>query len=257
MTGTVKNMMARGVLVLALGILPATVALAAPPLPDQRAFKDHPALSDSTLGIERGAYISADQILYFGVEMYTEWHDGNGQLVALSQLNIGIDRSGGTPTVNVTNNVQTPNVNNGSATSSGSQPTSGGLNQVQGVTQVVQTTGNHNGVTNSIGIDVGTQPSPVAGLPNPGGSNSASNQGTGVTAQTYVTPTGAGVLVTVPTQGTASQSVASMIGMQQQAQIFGDANIVHNQLNMMIQVQPNTTISAPQMNNVLQTLPGM
>jgi len=263
MNRTMKNAMVGGTVVLALGVLPATLVLAAPATPpEERAFKGHTEISNMALGNVRGSFISADQILYFGVEMYTEWKTQAGGVYGAS-LNIGIDRSNGSsPTVHVTSNVQGAAASNGSgatSTSSG-QISSGGLNQVQGVSQVVQTTGNGNGVTNTIGVDVGTQRPAMAGA-----SASAQDSGnrtlvdtqTGTVAQTYINPTGAGVIVAVPTQGTASQSVASMIGLQQRAQVVGNANSVQNQLNMVIQVQNNSALNAARTYDLMQTVRGL
>jgi len=243
MNRTVKCAMGGGVFMLAIGVLPTTQA--SPVAPDMAAFKGHTEISDRALNGVRGSYISADQILYFGVEMYTQWQSSSGTYGA--SLNIGIDRSVSKvqPTVTVTSNVNGSNGGNGTAGTPSGQISSGGLKQVQGVTQVVQTTGNSNRVANTIGLDVVTQRPATAGSTNSAqaGGNKTFVDNTGATARTYVNANGAGVTVTVPMHGSASQSVASVIGMQQQAQVYSDANTVQNQLNMVIQVQPNTASS--------------
>lgn len=251
MNRSVKTAMAGGAVVLALGALP--VVQAAPPAPEEQAFRGKTEVSDAALSNMRGRFVSADQILYFGVEMYTEWRTAEGDLHRAA-LNIGIDRSGASPTVSVSSNVQVPNPSNdnGGGSSGGS---GGGLDQVQGVSQLVQVTGNGNGVTNAIGVDVVTQP----GVPpqNSGDGNQwVVDEQTGATAQTIVNG-GASVIVSYPTQGTASQSVASMTGIQQRAQVSGDGHNIHNQLNMVIQVQPDSTASSTQMRNLAQTTRGL
>ncbi len=246
------------VLVLAINALPTTLALASQLAPEEQAFKGRTELSDTSLSNMRGSFISADQILYFGVEMYTQWHTSSGDTYGAS-LNIGIDRSTNKvrPTITVISNVNGPNGSNGTAGSSSRQPSGGGLNQVQGVSQVVQTTGNRNGVSNNIGIDVSTQRPTMVGASDPSpGNRTYVDSKTGATAQTFVNGNGAGVSISVPMQGTASQSVASMIGMQQRAQVFGDANTIQNQLNMVIQVQPNSTANTLNMSDLLQTVRG-
>ncbi len=262
MNRLMKNAMASSVLALALGLPPTPLALAAHLAPEEQAFKGHTELPDTLLDGTRGSFISADQILYFGVEMYTQWHTASGDTYGAS-LNIGIDRSANKvrPTVTVVSNVNGPNGSNGNGTvgSSSRQPSGGGLNQVQGVSQVVQTTGNRNGISNNIGIDVTSRRPAMTGSSNPAladGNRTYVDKQTGATAQTYVNRNGAGVNISVPMQGTASQSVASMIGMQQRAQVFGDTNNVQNQLNMVIQVQPNSTANGLNMGDLLQTVRG-
>lgn len=254
-----KSAMVGSVLVLALGTL--TAVQAAPPAPEERPFRGKTEIADTTLGDMRGRFISADQILYFGIEMYTEWHTATGESY-VAQQTIGIDRSAGArPTVSVTGNVQASGSaqGNGSVgTTSSAQANSGGMDQVKGVGQLVQVSGNGNVVTNAIGVDVVSQrPAASSAAPSANGNTQLLDAQSGATAQTYVTRNSVGVIVSVPTQGTASQSVTSAIGMQQRAQVHGDVNNVHNQLNMVIQVENNSATTAAHMNNMSQTVRGL
>lgn len=260
MNRTVTRAMAGGVVV--FGALSMSVQ-AGPLAPEEQAFRGKPEISDAAMSDMRGRFISANQILYFGVEMYTEWSNGASNQVVAARLNIGIDRSvdSANPTVQVSSSVQSSggNSSNGGSAPSG-QISSGGLDQVQGVSQVVQVTGNHNGVTNTLGVDVTTQRPAMAGSSDPalaGGNKTLVDTQTGATAQTFVNGNRAGVVVSVPMQGRASQSIASALGMQQQAHVAGDGNAVHNQLNMVIQVQPNSAAASAHMGNLSQTVRGL
>ena len=261
MNSAVKDAVASSAAVVLLTLSAMPLVLAAQLAPEEKAFRGKAEIADATLGDMRGRYISADQILYFGVEMHTVWHTAAGDVYGAA-LNIGIDRSTNTarPTTVVTGSVQAVNGGNGNGSSNASsaQISNGGLNQVRGVSQVVQTAGNGNGVANNIGIDVTTQRPAVAGTSASNGGNRALvDLQNGATAQTYVSSTGAGVRVFVPTQGSASQSIASGIGMQQRAQVSGDSNAIYNQLNMVIQVQNNSAAAVLQMNNLSQTMHGL
>jgi len=250
-----KRTMSNGALVLTLGLFPLAAVAASPSAADERVFTGHRELPDTTLRLERGAYISADQILYFGVEMITTWHNSSDQLVASSQLNIGINRGSGTPSVNITTDVNTPDANSASPTSA-STP-SGNLSNTQGVGQLIQVTGNGNHITNNADVCVGnTSQCPASsGPPNPNNQTSTYNPATSASADASVAGNHASVSVSVNGQGTASQTIATMSGLHQSAQVSGDALQVHNQLNMVIQVQPSTTLSASQINDILDTLP--
>jgi hypothetical protein len=260
MNWKVKGTMAGITVAMTLAMLSAT-AIAGPLAPEERAFRGKTEVMDASLADMRGRFISADQIVYFGVEMYTSWNTAAGEQVGAAALNIGIDRSNSRarPTVNVSSNVQTPNAasGNGNAAASASQSSGRGLNQVQGVSQLVQVTGNGNRVTNSADVCVGNQCTAVAALGGAGGNNSIANPQTGATAQSFVTSTGAGVSVAVVNQGTASQSIAGITGIQQRAQVSGDALSIHNQLNMVIQLQTNSAAATASMNNLSQTMRGL
>lgn len=249
MNRTLNSAMAAGAIVLALNAVPLH---AAPLAPEEKPFRGKAEISDVTLEGMRGRYISADQILYFGVEMYTEWRNGAGELVGSSALNVGIDRSGPTPTVTASGDVN----NDGAGTGGASPylPPGGGLNKVQGVSQLVQVTGNGNGVTNSADVCVGAHCAAVAVTSGPANKDTGINSITGAQAKTYVNGSGIGVSVSVEGKGEARQSIASTTGIQQRALLSADSQTIHNQLNMVIQVQPNISGSATQIRDLSQTM---
>lgn len=253
MNRILKKMMSSGALALTLGLSPLAVVAASPSMPGERVFKGHTELPDATLGLERGAYINANQILYFGVEMVSSLYNSSDQLVASSQVNIGIDRGNGTPIVNIKTGVSTPDANSIPLTSNSSP--SGNLDNNQGVGQLIQVTGNGNHITNNADVCIGSPTQcQVSSSPTPNGQ--PYNPTTNASADANVTGNQASVSVSVNGQNTASQSI-NMSGLHQNAQVSGDALHIQNQLNMVIQIQPSTTLSASQISEVLHTLPNM
>lgn len=251
MNRTVKSAMVGSAVMLALAML-SEASIAGPLAPEERAFRGKSEIADASLADMRGRYISANQILYFGVEMYTEWRNGAGEVVGTSALNVGIDRSGATPIVSVSGAAN----NNGSGTGGASpNPTpGGGLNQVQGVSQLVQVTGNGNRATNNADVCVGAQCAAVAVSSGPANNDTGINSVTGARATTYVNGNGVGVSVSVAGKGEARQSITSVTGIQQRAQLSADSQTIHNQLNMVIQVQPNITGTAAQTRDLSQMM---
>lgn len=251
MNRTVKSAMVGSAVMLALAML-SEASIAGPLAPEERAFRGKSEIADASLADMRGRYISANQVLYFGVEMYTEWRNGAGEVVGTSALNVGIDRSGATPIVSVSGAAN----NNGSGTG-GASPNpapGGGLNQVQGVSQLVQVNGNGNRVNNSADVCVGSQCAAVAVSSGPANNDTGTNPVTGARATTYVNGNGVGVSVSVAGKGEARQSITSVTGIQQRAQLSADSQTIHNQLNMVIQVQPNITGTAAQIRDLSQTM---
>lgn len=219
-------------------------------------------LSDSTLAQMRGRFVSGDSVMFFGVEMYTLWTTATGQSYA-AMLNVGVDRSYSRlrPTVTISGSAQISG--GGSAVSggpvSGTMISSGGLEQVKGVTQVVQVTGESNGIANSIGMDVGAwRRQNSVGISSNGGNHVAVDADSGASTITYVGLNNMGVSIVVPGQGGASQSLSDVLGMQQRAQVFGDFNSIRNNLNLRIQLQDmnvSSRVAIPAALNLMQGLP--
>lgn len=243
-------------LALAIGVIllaPPTV-MAGTAIHEENRLKIYREVGDVALDSMRGRFVSGNQIMFFGVEMYTEWKTSLGDTY-MAALNIGIDRSSGFVRPTVTLVTRTGTTSEGGATSANgaantNQISSGGFEQVKGVGQVIQVTGNYNGISNAIGVDIGTERPQIYDANSAGTGNSQSFDSTsGATTSTYVMNNNAGVSVVVPGQGMASQSIRDMIGLQQKAQVYGDLNLVNNRLNLSIQLQsmirqPTVTLDA-------------
>src|SRR5512139_4125285 len=113
MNNAVKHAMTSSAAVALLTLSALSVVQAAQLAPEEKAFRGKAEIADATLGDMRGRYISANQILYFGVEMRTVWNTAAGDVYGAA-LNIGIDRSTNSarPTTVVTSSVQAVNGGN-------------------------------------------------------------------------------------------------------------------------------------------------
>ena len=262
MKSVVNKQVARCALAAAVGALLMAPYGAAVAMQETQSTVIYHEVPDYKLDGIRGKFISGNQILFFGVEMYSQWKTALGDSYTAS-LRMGIDRSHSRvrPTVTVMSmaTARSLGIDGASGQASSGQISSGGLDQVKGVSQAVQVTGSANGVGNAIAVDVGTQR--PAGFDTTSSSSDGNHMvvdnSTGAVAQTFVGSGHVGVAISVPGQGVANQAISSMIGMQQRAQVFGDMNSVNNRLNLMIQIQTNTATAASRVGDVLQNVRGL
>lgn len=251
-------------LAVVIGIILAapSTAIAGSDVYEEKHWKIYKEVNDVALDSMRGRFMSGNQILFFGVEMYTEWKTSLGD-THVAALNIGVNRNVGLvrPTVTLVSRTGSTSQGSSSTTSGGGNTTqisSGGFDQVQGVGQVIQVTGNYNGISNAIGVDVSTERPQVYGANSSGSGNSQSfDTASGTSTSTYVMNNNAGVSVVVPGQGMASQTITDMIGMQQKAQVYGDLNHINNRLNLTVQLQSMVQNPVMTLNTALQNMRGL
>jgi hypothetical protein len=226
---------------LAMAVLLAFSPIAHASLPDGiEVFGNMPEVSDSNLGQMRGKFASNDQVLYFGVEMVSQWLTPTGNLVTAG-ANLNVDFRGNLnspivqyiPTVSMvqqgTSTSQTGGVN---AVSGG-----GGLSNVQGVSQSIQVAGQSNSIHNGMDIQVdATSSAPGGVLSGAVQSQAGALSQTGVdgsVATVTLANNSLGVEVLVPGQGQVLQQIKNQ-GMFQSARIGGDLNQIHNAITMHI-----------------------
>jgi hypothetical protein len=242
-------------------VLPAEPAL--PVMAQSREFSDRrseniPALS---LGGSGGTPppvsipASSGRIVYFGLEMQTEWTApaGNGATKTfVAGASLGLDLAHGVPTPQL----QTWSASSGSVDdrdplpASASNSTAGtiGDGRISGVAQMIQLAGNGNAVTNEATVDVShVKPSFVVTTPS----------GSGPCGSACIVSVGKnfGVRITLP-GGTVSQSFGPQ-GIAQQAQVHSDFNTIVNQLGIHIQTQatPSALISGSALAALQSLLP--
>lgn len=251
-------------LVLALaGILTfSPVARAALPQ-GLEVFNGMQEVSDSDLGHMRGKFASNNQVLYFGVEMVSQWQTPTGNLVtAGANLNIDFRGNGGStptvqyaPTVTIVQQGQganAPQSGNANSVSGGA-----GLANVSGVSQSIQVAGQSNAIHNGINMQVDLTSAAQGGLT----ANAAQGQAGAVSATgndgTVATVTLAnnsiGVNVVVPGQGQVLQQIRNQ-GMFQSARIGGDLNQIQNSIIMHIGLN---TASGTGIGNAYAALQGL
>lgn len=236
-------------------------------MPDISVFRNAVEVSDLELGIQRGRYVARGQIMYFGVEMNTEWRTASGQLYR-SGLHFGVDRHAGRfkPVVTIVHqneNARTPpaSIPASPASTPAATISTGGLDTVKGVGQVVQVTGDTNSVRNDISLNLRTTSSETpespaavnsrtAGSPSPAGASAVAGQG-GDPGKSL------GVTVAVPGQGVASQSISSLGGLRQNVRLTGDMNSVLNQLNLTAEFRAVSNPGVRHMRSSFQSMRGL
>lgn len=233
-------------------------------IPEMSVFANAYELPDSVLGETRGKFVSAGQIMNFGVQMVTEWITASGEVINATG-NLAINMSGGSPVASFQPVISVHQVSPTSYTGSGTNNiVSGGegLNNVTGVVQSIQVAGNANGIGNGIGISVKrydeNTPNTVNGsnvsqldVTTPGGNN----------ANVSLVGNGISVAVGVVNQGQAMQSIRSISQgsgqVLQSVRLGGDLNQIRNMINLDIQTRvsaSNASLNAAQMLTTLKQL---
>lgn len=211
--------------------------------PDIDVFNNMQEVSDSDLGHMRGKFASNNQVMYFGIEMVSQWQTPTGNLVtAGANLNIDFRGNGSTPTVQYvpTVTIVSQGQDVASAQNGGTNYVSGGagLANVSGVSQSIQVAGQSNSINNGIDMQVDISSSAQAGglvssaVQGHAGSVSA-NGNDGTVATVTLSNNSIGVSVIVPGQGQVLQQIRNQ-GMFQAARIGGDLNQIHNNITMHI-----------------------
>jgi len=228
----------------ALSVVVATVVMGAAPvahasrLPVLHAVE----VSDPVLADIRGKFVSNGRVVYFGVQMITQFTTESGASYQ-GGLYVGFDRGtmGFRPTMTVMSKAEANDNGSSPGSADSGNIRAGGLNQVSGVSQSVQVTGNGNGAANQVSMNVSDEKTSRRG-PSGSGWQPGTVQATsgGGQVQTQVNGGSAGVTVNVPGQGVARQNVVNATGLRQQLQLHGNLNRVMNQMNLDVGVQSAT-----------------
>ncbi len=213
------------------------------------------ALSDPELAQMRGRFLAADnRVMYFGVEMITQWQTTGGTMAA--GLSVGIDRAGQQPSVTFAPTVSiegSPNV----ATSGMHTVEGSNTGETRGVRQQIQVAGNDNRATNN--FDVRIEPHHRDGASSGGGYNVEIQQGGAVVASGLSNGgRQAGVSMQLGNsrvfQGFQAGNAAQVI------QLAGDHQVVNNQLRLVVGIDPGQMNSRErlqrQVGQALSTLRG-
>lgn len=205
---------------------PATASL-----PDTHIFNDADEISDAELSGIRGRYVGPGEILYFGVEMYTQWQTKDGTIQNTPGVNLSINQNF-QPTVTIVtqNSSQNGNGNSQALAGQGNVSINGGLGNVSGVGQSIQIGGDGNSIKNDFSINIERNAS-GNGAPN---GIALNGPGTTVVGSTTVTLSGnsLSMSVNVPGQGQVLQQLKGGSGFLQSAQVGGDMNRIHNVINV-------------------------
>lgn len=198
-------------------------------------------VGDDVLAGMRGRYVTPSQVVYFGVEMLTRWQTADGSAYNAG-LYIGVNRgiNGFKPNVTILSREQSTPGQGGAAPTNtlvaNGSIRAGGIENVQGVGQSVQVTGDANGARNQITMNIGSGEIDIA-APSGEGWSSGTVRAQGGTRQPALgTEVGGGkasVSIAIPGQGVARQEISSLKGVQQQVQLVGSLNQVVNHTTLV------------------------
>ncbi|MDN6298293.1 MAG: hypothetical protein L0J54_09765 [Halomonas sp.] len=212
----------------------AAAGLAAGPaqaeVSDFSGFSEERQLSDAELARLRGRFVDKGRILFFGVQMSSEWRTSAGEQLMAGATLRG-DLSGASPSVSFEPRLTavTPAGGSaGSATGNGAIVHDAGTGNVSGVAQSIQAGGNFNAAANDLQID-------VLNAADYGGAG----QGAEATSRQQRLPSGTrlavssgaggmGVRLDVPGMGRATQAIVPGRGLRQSIQLTSDAQQVRN-----------------------------
>ncbi len=192
-------------------------------------------ISDAEMATLRGRYILPEGIVHFGVTMSTSWRNSSGATIG-AQVNLTVDNLAAN--LNVTPLYET---GNGNLPSQGQGQVIGGqgLNNVQGISQSVRTAGDFNNGENY--VDVIISHSPGQAISTEGQSWGSNQQFSNEAGAVQVSSVNGGLQMQLQAsqgQGAASQSIGRG-GINQQANISGALNQVHNLTSLTVAMHEN------------------
>lgn len=238
-------------------------------MPDVSVFDNAPEVDDSMLASMRGRFVSRGKIVQLGVSMTTEWKTPGGESLTAA-ANLNVDLSGATPGVKYIPNLSITTLGSTTAarTGSGQMAVSGsGLNNVNGVTQIIQVAGDHNNVLQDTSILISTDPLASSGnsggLTGPG-TASLSSGSSNATVSSTLGPNGISVSVQIPNQGEVLQRLRGntpgsqgVPGVMQSTRLTGDLQQVRNTMTIQIQTLPSATFGDAGIQPTLQMMRGL
>jgi len=233
----------------------AVVCVAAS-LPTQAQTFKPIELNDQELAALRGRYVMPGRIISFGIAMTSTWQNANGQVIGATS-SMQIQQSTIKPQFYVT---MIDEKGNGSATSQGTGTVTGGggLNNIEGVTQVVRAAGDNNTAYNNVDINV-TKANQAPATQQQGQALAAGSTlvGANGAGSLSVSSTGTGVqlnIVANNNQGSTVQRLAQG-GLMQNTTLLGGGNQVRNltSLNVVLRDVP----TAGSVNGNLDQLKGI
>lgn len=225
---------------LALALAGATMTLASPGraagAEGLDAFEgllpaDASPIADAELAGMHGRFVTAGQVMYFGIEMVSEWSTAAGDNVTAG-LNLAMDFSTRQPRVSYRPTVHVlsrqgadPLANPQGEASIHNQ----GLAGTTGLGQIIQVTGDSNSIRNGFTLSVNTG----GRLATNDADATASAGVEGLTTAVYADTGALGLRINMPGHGEVSQLMGST-GIQQSAAVWGHANQIRSHINLQM-----------------------
>jgi len=240
-TKTAKNHPRTLALALA-GIMAFAPIVNAAPLPSSEfsAYNDMEEISDGDLANMRGKFIGNNQVLYFGIDLVSQWQTPGGNLVTASAtLNIDFSDDPNTPKVEYVPTISIVVKDAAPAQTGNTNTVAGGagLTNVSGASQVIQVAGQSNSIQNGMTIKVDYTTAGQGGSINSAAQGQAGSisdtAADGTLATVTLSNNSLGVNITSPGQGEVLQQIRNQ-GLFQSARIGGDYNQIHNSMRMSV-----------------------
>ncbi len=219
---SVTSLMAAGVMSLTAPAVHAAVS-------DFSDFQSGRELSDSELGQQRGRFVDKGKLMFFGVQVTSEWRTSHGEHL-IAQGNLVGDIRGSIPKVTFEPRITTfssEELASSIRQGNGATVIDAGTGNARGVVQTIQAAGDFNTAANDLQIDV-LDASAYQG----GGSTNRDDLERRLPSGTRVSvshgPQGMDVSLDVPGMGSAKQAIVPSQGLRQSIQLTSDLQQVRN-----------------------------
>ena len=195
-----------------------------------------PVVPNAVLANVIGKGVIGGKIVYFGVEMQTNWTNTAGKtpMSMSSNLNVALNSNGTTfmPTITYSTQGSMP----GQVANPASQMNGSGLQNIQGVTQAIQIGGNDNTIQNGMSLNV------VQGVPSssnsPAGENTMRNYGTTKAGNVTMTVAPGQLSMLINNGANTIQQGIGSNGVFQMAQVQSNLNAIQNTMKLTLGVDP-------------------
>lgn len=196
---------------------------------DFATFSEERQLSDAELAQLRGRFVDKGKIMFFGVQMSSEWRTSAGEHLMAGSTLRG-DLSGASPQVSFEPHLTVGQSTGlpGSALGSGTVVNDAGTGNARGVVQSIQAGGNFNAAANDLQIDILDAAGHAAPDAQSNGSNLQRQLASGTQIAVRNGAQGMRVALKVPGMGSATQAVVPGRGLRQSIQLTSDLQRVRN-----------------------------
>jgi len=191
------------------------------------SFSEERQLSDAELGQMRGRFVDQGQIMFFGVQMSSEWRTSAGEHLIAGGTLRG-DLRGASPTVTFEPHLSVGNSTSVSGAGNGAFVQDAGTGNVRGVVQSIQAGGNFNVAANDLQIDILDAAGRDVSAGSAGASNTQGRLPSGTRMAVRSGAQGIGVELQVPGMGTVTQAIVPSRGLRQSIQLTSNLQQVRN-----------------------------
>lgn len=223
-------------------------------------------ISDGELADQRGKFVTSDSVRFFGIQMQTRWVDQNGLVTAATLLftvNFATETGdiGAAVPILMAGYVRDNEQGTGLVPGSATSVAAGDFATGSGALQTLQIAGSNNNVQNDMHVAIlpagDLAPVGTDGL-SPIGASQDVLFGDGDQIQFMVSPGELGMMLTGGGDDRSLQSFGGADGRAtQQAYIGSDGNNLHNDMNVIVGVEPSATPGSISIQNSLMSLQGL